>query len=267
MVSVIVPYYNAAPWLVRCCQSLTDNAGEFEFVMVDDHSEDGGSNIVKAYAETDKRFVMLMNEHGKGVSGARNTGIDHARGEWVTFLDADDKLAPEAFGQFSEAIKGGRFNIYQFDHFRYYTKTDRLVCKYRNPAGVYDVINPPLLLCLVWNKLIKVDFIGATRFDESLQYCEDEIFIWNLLAKDRRVCCIGGETVIHYFDNPTSLAKSKTAESLYKQTAALIGFLKEQTDPVIKCAVCRSISTHWASDTYLDTIGERGKIGENYGKE
>ena len=267
MVSIIVPYYNAAPWLVRCCQSLTDNEGDFEFVMVDDHSEDGSANIVRAFAEQDNRFVMFDNEHGKGVSGARNTGLDHIRGDWVTFLDADDRLAPEAFRQFSEATRSGRYNIYQFNHFRHYTTIDKLVSKYRNPAGHYDVISPPLLLCLVWNKLIKASFVEGIRFDENLHYCEDEIFVWNLLVKDRCVFCIDGETVIHYFDNPNSLAKSKTADSLYKQNAALVGFLRQQTDPVIKCAVCRSISTHWQSDTYLDIIGERGKIGERYGKE
>lgn len=266
MITVIVPYYNAAPFLARCCQSLTEQEGEFEFLMVDDNSNDDGAEIVREFAATDERFVMLTNERRKGVSGARNTGLDKAQGEWITFLDADDKLTPDAWRLFRKATRRGG-NMYQFEHYRYNSKRDRLRNKYPVKAGVYSIIEPPLLFVCVWNKLYKAEFIRDIRFDESVRYCEDELFNFECIAKENRICCIEGETVIHYTDNPQSLTKITTPEDLYIQACKLMLFIQRQNDPIIKCAVCRSLSEHWASNKNLDVIGERQKIGGDNGKE
>lgn len=261
MISVIVPYYNAAPWLRRCCESLRNNKGEFEFILVNDASTDGGEKIAAEFAETDKRFVLLDNSRRKGPSGARNSGMDHARGEWLAFLDADDEMAPDSMRAFNNAIKAGGFNIYQFDHWRYYAPIDKLTVKYRNPPGLYTITERPLLFCMVWNKLFKTDFLRDIRFDEDVSYCEDELFNLECLAKDNRVFCLSDETVIHHFENPQSLTKTTTPEQLYMQAEKLAAFIKRQTDPVIKCAVCDSLSEHWQSNKYLDVIGERKRQG------
>ena len=265
MITVIVPYYNAAPFLARCCQSLTENAGDFEFIMVNDNSQDNGAQIVAEFAKTDARFVLVDNARNKGVSGARNTGIEQARGEWITFLDADDKLAPEAFAVFSEATRGGRFNIYQFEHWRYYSKLDKMTVKYKNRPGKYDITKMPLCFAMVWNKLYKAEFVRDIRFDETCQYCEDELFNLECLARDNRVYCIDGETTIHYFDNPDSLTKVKGAADLYRQACRLMLFIQRQTNPEIKTAVCLRLSEHWASNIFLDVIGERQEIGGEHG--
>lgn len=267
MISVIVPYYNARPWLDRCCQSLADNAGDFEFLMVDDNSQDDGAEVVAKFAAKDSRFVPLTNTGGKGVSGARNTGLDNARGEWITFVDADDELAPDAFRAFNEAIRGGQYNIYQFDHFRYYAKIDKMTVKYRNKPGEYTISDRPILFCMVWNKLYKAELLRDIKFDEEVSYCEDELFNLECIAKDNRVYCISDETVIHHFENPQSLTKSTTPEQLFLQTEKLAEFIKRQSDPIIKIAVCLSLSEHWQSNKYLDIIGERQKIGGDNGKE
>jgi len=262
MISVIVPYYNAEPWIGRCCESLADNAGDFEFIMVNDRSTDKSEKIVKEYAQRDERFKMLDNACGKGPSGARNTGLDNARGEWITFLDADDKMAPGAWQTFNRAIRGAQYDIYQFDHYRYYTAIDKMVIKYKNPAGVYDISNRPILYCFVWNKLYKAELIKDIAFDEDVSYCEDELFNLECIAKARRVFCIEDETVIHCFDNEHSLSKSTTAEQLYLQAEKMMDFIKRQTDPEVKVPVCLSLSEHWQSNKYLDLIGGRKAYGE-----
>lgn len=257
MISIIVPYYNAEPWLDRCCESLASNPGNFEFIMVDDWSTDKGEQIVKRYAERDKRFKLFDNSCRKGPSGARNTGLDNARGEWITFLDADDKLAPGAEQIFKRAIRGASYDIYQFNHYRYYTEIDKLTVKYTNPAGVYDVTNRPILYCFVWNKLYKAELIKDIAFDEDCTYCEDELFNLECIAKARRVYCIEDETVIHCFDNKQSLSHSTTVEQLFLQAEKMMDFIKRQTDPEVKVAVCLSLSEHWQSNKYLDLIGGR----------
>lgn len=227
--------------------------------MVNDASVDGSEQIVSEYARKDERFVMLDNEHTKGVSGARNTGLDHATGEWLAFLDADDEQAPDVMRAFNNALKQKGFNIYQFDHWRYYAPIDKLTVKYRNPAGVYTISERPLLFCMVWNKLYNAAFLRDIRFDESVSYCEDELFNLECIAKDNRVYCVSDETVIHHFENPQSLTKTTTPEQLYLQAQKLAEFIQRQTDPIIKTATCLSLSEHWQSNKYLDIIGERPK--------
>ena len=92
MISVIIPYKNAEKYIPRCAESLLQQDSNFEFIFVNDDSEDDGPEILKNYA--DSRFVMLYNSGCPGVSGARNVGLANAEGDWITFLDVDDVMLP-----------------------------------------------------------------------------------------------------------------------------------------------------------------------------
>ena len=94
MVSVIVPAYNAERWLDAAVASVTaQTAQDWELVLVDDGSTDGTPALCDCLAAGDRRIRVLHTPNG-GLSAARNNGLDMARGEWVTFLDADDLLHP-----------------------------------------------------------------------------------------------------------------------------------------------------------------------------
>ena len=92
LVSVIIPAYNAADVLERCVRSvLAQTYARFEVLLVDDGSRDGTPELADALAREDGRVRVVHKENG-GVSSARNAGLDEARGEWLTFVDADDYL-------------------------------------------------------------------------------------------------------------------------------------------------------------------------------
>lgn len=92
-VSVIIPLYNKAPYIKRALDSVfAQTVQDFEIVVVGGNSTDGGEDIVLGYSDPRIRFVK---EAGKGVSAARNQGVDAARAELVAFLDADDEWLPE----------------------------------------------------------------------------------------------------------------------------------------------------------------------------
>ena len=247
MISVIVPYRDAELWLGRCCESLHNNEGDFEFILVDDNSEDGGAEIVRQYQMIDDRFRHLINWNTEGVSGARNTGIDAARGEWITFLDADDEMMPGVYKTMTTAAKSGA-NMIQFNHLRYYTTRDKLVMKYTNEGGVYELPVLPAMWFGVWNKLIRMEFIRSIRFDESLQYGEDGLFILELLARDGRIHHAKKyeTTVKHRFDNKMSLSRSKTLHDIVKQLNAYEQFLLRQEGKEIRTTVCLEMSRLWS---------------------
>lgn len=93
-VSVIVPVYNSRPFLTDCINSiLAQTYTDFELVLVDDGSTDASASIITRFAGSDPRIVALHRQNG-GLSAARNTGLDAARGQYITFVDADDMIHP-----------------------------------------------------------------------------------------------------------------------------------------------------------------------------
>lgn len=90
MISVIVPVYKVEPYLRQCIDSiLAQTYTDFELILVDDGSPDNCGAICDEYAKHDDRIRVIHQENG-GLSAARNTGIDAARGEYLTFIDSDD---------------------------------------------------------------------------------------------------------------------------------------------------------------------------------
>lgn len=254
LISVVVPYWNSVRWLRRCLESLKRQDGDFEFVLVDDHSTDGGRQLLEEYAGTDKRFRLYDNELTKGVSGARNTGMDRARGEWVTFLDADDELAEGAYAVFAEEVKTVA-NIHQFNHLRQY-KYSRTM-KYDNEAGWFRIDDLPDCWWGVWNKLYSREFLDGVRFLEGLQYGEDGLFVLTSLAKDKHIHHAEHDavSVVHHFNNRQSLSHIKRGTDLITQVHAYEDFLLTQDDAEVRRAVCLEISKLWATPRMLELVG------------
>jgi len=260
MIAIIVPYYNAEPWIDRCCKSLTNAEGDFAFVMVNDQSTDNSESIVEKYAYHDERFRVLRTYYGKGVSAARNFGIVFVQqlldAEWITFLDADDEIKPDAYKAYMTAIGEGIHNFYQMDHIRYYDKINKETVKYRGKPGVYALgMDAPECFCMVWNKLYRTSFLGTEiRFKEGLQYGEDELFNYECMAKDPVMMVTNGTAVIHHYSNPNSLTKTRRAEDLMTQMRALEDFMMESDDPQMRAVICNLMSDYWSSLTFLDTF-------------
>lgn len=246
MISVIVPYKNAADYLGRSLESLKGQEGDFEFILVDDGSNDVGPDIVEAYVKMDPRFVTYENVFKPGVSGARNTGIKYAKGDWIAFLDADDIMNDGAYKMFMDAADFGaeyEINICQFNHYRYYAKSGKTALKYTNASGLYDLDELPRVWVYVWNKLYKAELLKGIKFDANLQFGEDELFNLNCLAKDGRILCCNGVTVTRIFENAGSLSRIKSEADIFKMIQSYNNFLKKQTDPDLRAAVCKGSPT------------------------
>src|SRR3954469_23836051 len=103
-ISVVVPIYNVEPYLEECLDSIARQTyRDLEVVMVDDGSKDNSPEIAERWASKDKRFRLVTQPNG-GLGSARNTGIQHAGGEMLAFVDSDDYLAPNAYQLLVEAL-------------------------------------------------------------------------------------------------------------------------------------------------------------------
>lgn len=250
MISIIIPYWNAGRWIQRCADSLTSQQGDFECIFVDDFSTDHPA------FETDSRCICVTNRHSKGVSGARNTGLDIAQGEWVTFLDADDELLPDAWTKFSRAIET-ETDMHQFNHIRHYIV--RPVCnvnrsRYDNPPGIYSVRNLPQVWFGVWNKLYKHELLDGIRFDEAMQYGEDLIFNLECLAKSGEIHHADTATVRHNVENMESLSHIRSDADLIKELKALEDYIIRHKDRQLRELAYSLIEERIARSWYRRTI-------------
>lgn len=105
MISIIIPIYNAELYLHRCIDSiLAQSYTDFELLLVNDGSKDASGDICDAYATKDSRVRVYHKENG-GVSSARNIGLDNAKGDYITFCDADDYVGTEWLAAFCDAME------------------------------------------------------------------------------------------------------------------------------------------------------------------
>lgn len=198
VVSIIVPVYNAEKYLHRCIDSiLVQTCMDWELLLIDDGSKDRSGDICDEYAAKDSRIRVFHKENG-GVSSARNLGLNHAQGEWVTFVDSDDWIKPLYLG-----------------HLIVYAHTVDLVIAYatvfreNNKEGVeekypeHDITTENFSLLFEenamswhtspWSKLYKRKIIETyrLRFEEDVHIGEDAIFLYSymLQANEIKIVC------------------------------------------------------------------------------
>lgn len=106
-ISAVIPVYNASRWLRQCLDSVLaqDYRGSYEIVLVDDGSTDGSSDICDEYAEAYHECIRVLHGPNEGQSAARNHGIAQAKGDYITFVDADDVLHKQAFSILSDMVE------------------------------------------------------------------------------------------------------------------------------------------------------------------
>lgn len=103
--SVIIPCYNAEPWLARCLDSVVgQDFDDMEIICVNDGSTDGTLAILRDYESRYPALMRVIDKPNGGVSSARNAGIDAAQGRWLTFVDADDELVENSFAQIMNKV-------------------------------------------------------------------------------------------------------------------------------------------------------------------
>jgi glycosyltransferase involved in cell wall biosynthesis len=193
--SVIVPFYNVQQYAPDTLRSLRLNARrDFEFVLVNDKSRDETPAILDRAAEelSDVAQVRVIHhETNGGLATARNTGLDAARGEYLTFLDGDDWLAPGYLTELVAAIEGLGCDFVRTDHVQTVARARTV---HRVPIGRRNEVLNPREAILPADRTTSVDYAyawagayhrrlldrGLLHFTDGLRTAEDRPWIWKL---------------------------------------------------------------------------------------
>jgi glycosyltransferase involved in cell wall biosynthesis len=200
LVSVIVPVYEVENYLVQCLDSiLAQTLKEIEVICVNDGSPDACPKMLDEYARKDKR-IRVIHQENRGLSGARNTGIRHARAQYIGFVDSDDWIEPQTYELalakmrehgspdvvywgFNEVVE--RDGIHQISERSPFTDEKATTMGVQALSGSLKFC----LHCVVWNKLYKAELIHGhdITFPEG-QIHEDVSFWWKYAAWVRYGC-------------------------------------------------------------------------------
>ena len=197
MISIVIPVYNVEKYLVDCLDSIiSQNFSDWEVIMVNDGSTDHSDEIGKEYCEKDKRF-RIYEQSNRGVSAARNKGIELCQGEYVFFMDADDTILRNTLSDLYDVISRTEADIVSFQ----YQKIQNLknVVEQALPHE-YEVLSREQAMRLflqerligisMCTKLVKRSAIENIKFEVGRASNEDKDFLFNTLLSATRIVAL-----------------------------------------------------------------------------
>lgn len=225
LVSIIVPIYNSEKYLYQCINSIINQTYDnIEIILVDDGSTDKSVEICREFAERDQR-IKFLSQINSGPSVARNIGINHAKGNYIQFVDSDDTLEKNATEELVNAIRKGfdlvicgykivqmNKNIYRVPSISGNFSRESFLKRF----GVFikdNLINSPV------NKLYRRDILNNNyiRFDENINLGEDLIFNLQYLEYCNKISVIPDVLYKYQKFNTNSLTQGYRKELFQNQ--------------------------------------------------
>ncbi|MCG7524304.1 glycosyltransferase [Streptomyces sp. OfavH-34-F] len=256
--SVIVPFYNVRAYAPDTLRSLRANAREgVEFILVDDCSSDGTLDILRRAERELPGAVLVAHERNGGLATARNTGIDAARGEYLTFLDGDDWVVPGHYERLLAAITALGCDFVRTDHVQF---TDRARTVHRVPFGLRNTVVSPREVILPADRSTPVDYAyawagayhrgladsGLLRFRDGLRTAEDRPWIWRLHREADSFAAVGLPGVFYRRGVASSLTQIGDVRQLDFIRAFDQVLAETATDPEAEKLMPKAVRTYCA---------------------
>ncbi|GAJ29968.1 glycosyltransferase family 2 protein [Acidomonas methanolica] len=218
-VSFIVPAYNVWKYLEKCIASLqAQSLDSFEIILVEDCSLDRTLTLAQRLAAKDERIRLIRHTKNRGLGPARNTGLDHARGKYICFVDSDDWVDPgygeafylEAERTDAEMVVGTFYAVF--------SQGARIASHFVDPAVRYATLpfnarTCPAVLSMptpVWDKCYRRDFLDRHNLRFPALIGEDIPFQWEAMTQAERISVVG-EPFYYYRIRDSQKNRSLTA--------------------------------------------------------
>ena len=227
LISVIVPVYNAAPYIERCVKSLQNQTYQnFEIILIDDGSKDNSLELCKALANEDDRIIVLNRPNG-GASAARNMGLAYVRGQYVVFADSDDYVSPSYLENLYRAAQQGNYDIVQCNLESTFDTDKRMETVAYSQDDVNEVtkkqaLNERKYKVSVWGKIYCSHIFKDFRFQEGIIY-EDDASYYIFVDRANRLAVLN-ETLYYYYMSENSVMRNDKKD----KSTAFIGIYEDR---------------------------------------
>ena len=251
-ISVIVPVYNVAQYLPHCLQSLRKQTYDnLEIILIDDGSTDKSGEICDVAAKDDSR-IRVVHQENRGVSAARNCGIQMANGEFIGFMDPDDQIAPSMYEELITAIKEKQADA-SFCSIREVFEDSGFCREYKpelsgcvsGEAALYQCLLPRHIgyFTSMCNKLfVRSALINKEgeipKLNESLSISEDELWLVQVLPRIKKVALLKDAHYTYLMRSDSAMHNQERLQSRWcEQWSAKIMVFESAAG----CEMCRSI--------------------------
>ncbi len=215
MISIIIPVYNSEKYLEKCLDSvLAQTFTEFEVLLINDGSTDSSGKICDEYAQKDSR-VKVFHQENKGVSAARNLGLDKATGEWICFVDSDDYLDTNYLKALFDSVKKNKSVDLVIQGFKKVGKKGQTMVTFGNELIKSDDFHTLFEKKEMFkygytvSKLYRKKYIDyhQIRFPEDYSFAEDLSFFLNYISYNKTIK-FDDIANYNYLSNDNSLSRT-----------------------------------------------------------
>ena len=231
LVSMIVPVYNVAPYLREALDSVVSQTyRNLEILIVDDGSTDGSGAICEEYRQDDR--VRVIHQENRGLSGARNTGLNLMNGDIAAFLDSDDYLYPNMVEIMVDTMVRTGADIVICD-FEWNNKASGLVRKSYSSVEALKVLISGRMELAVWNKIYRREIWENIRFPEGHIF-EGTRTTYKLIEKARKIEVIP-DSLMYHRTRPGSIVQTITGENyreFFLASQEYEGYVKAKTPAI-----------------------------------
>ena len=222
LLSFIIPVYNCKQYLEQNLEIIYGSdldLADFEIVLIDDESSDGSSCICQRYVEA-KKNVQYVWQKNQGPATARNTGLDHAKGDYVWFVDADDKIEPNILPKLKTIIEEKRhIDFISFGYVTQYpglNETTRISKEIKYCSGI-EFLQMPHHGSYLWNNIYRRSAIGNLRMLDGVSHIEDFCFNYQAIA---RFECVAIIPDVGYYYNKLNVSSISNRKNLRDRVKA-----------------------------------------------
>lgn len=214
-ISVIIPVYNVENYLERCINSVLDQSFEdFEVILVDDGSTDSSGKICDAFSEKSQK-VKTLHMKNRGVSSARNRGIECSNGNYIIFVDSDDYIDQNMLSELYREVQDNDIDLCLCGYTQVFADKSVDVLPEDGTYGFrefLDVMKYWKLNCIIGspcNKIFNKHIIEnhRIRFRLDMNYAEDYLFNINYFKYIQKIKALGKSYYNYYKETPNSLSK------------------------------------------------------------
>ena len=228
LVSIVVPIYNSEKYIGRCINSIINQSyRNLEIILINDGSKDNSLNICKKFAKQDKR-IILLNQNNNGVSAARNAGIDIAKGEYISFIDADDSVEKNYIYELVKNSNNGQADVVICGYNDVYSEEISKINTLENNIEIKGLINKDYdnlkkYIKYPWIKIYRLNFLKNNNIKFSRQFtdAEDQVFNFQVFSIAKIYNFVNKALYNHYYSNLNSLSKQITIRSFYSNLEKL----------------------------------------------
>lgn len=229
--SIIIPVYQVKNTLKRCVDSVINQSfRDWQIILVDDASTDGSSDICDEYKSNNPRIQVIHLKENSGLSAARNAGLNKAKGEYITFIDSDDYIAPDTLKALMEELAiHPDYDILEYPVYEHFGSKEQRIRQFTkheySDVKEYWLEGRAYKHTYAWNKIYRHEILRGISFPEGKTF--EDVATLPQILKQCNIVATTDVGLYYYCSNINGITHRATAQDLNNLLQPQLSIIKE----------------------------------------